>query len=238
MKIRIIKKFILSKILGRGLNALYTSYIYNLKQKHYKKTGTNVILCPPLFLPPERITLESNTRIQSGVRIICSPKQDVLIKEYAIISSGTIIIPGNHTSTIGVPQNLSYLGINDVNGTLVIGEDTWIGANSVLLYKAQIGRGAIVAGGATVSKEVPPYAVVGGIPAKIIAVRFTVEQILEHEKQLYKPSDRLSEEYLKELFAKHYEGLNIIGVSNITDADISKLEAERYKLKVTNYSKQ
>jgi acetyltransferase-like isoleucine patch superfamily enzyme len=54
-----------------------------------------------------------------------------------------------------------------------------------------IGNGAIVAAGSVVTKDVPPYAVVGGCPAKFIKMRFDKEQIAEHEKIINQPSSVL-----------------------------------------------
>ncbi|WP_157982136.1 CatB-related O-acetyltransferase [Oceanicella sp. SM1341] len=61
--------------------------------------------------------------------------------------------------------------------TLNIGNDVWIGRDAVLARGITIGDGAIVAGSAVVTKDVPPYAVVGGVPAKIIRFRFPDEVI-------------------------------------------------------------
>lgn len=54
---------------------------------------------------------------------------------------------------------------------VVIGDDAWIGARAVILKGVRIGRSAIVAAGAVVSKDVPDYAIVGGVPAKVIKMR-------------------------------------------------------------------
>ena len=62
-------------------------------------------------------------------------------------------------------------------GSVVVGNDVWIGANVIIPGGLRIGTGAIVAAGAVVVKDVPPYAVVGGNPAKIIRYRFSEEQI-------------------------------------------------------------
>lgn len=58
-----------------------------------------------------------------------------------------------------------------------IGNDVWIGARATILNGCKIGDGAVVAAGAVVTKDVPPYTIVGGVPAKVIRTRFTEEEI-------------------------------------------------------------
>lgn len=58
-----------------------------------------------------------------------------------------------------------------------IGHDVWIGLNVIIPGGVSIGTGAIIAAGSVVVKEVPPYAIVGGNPAKLIRYRFTEEEI-------------------------------------------------------------
>jgi acetyltransferase-like isoleucine patch superfamily enzyme len=58
-----------------------------------------------------------------------------------------------------------------------IGNDVWIGARAVILDGVRIGSGAIIASNAVVTKDVPPYAIVGGVPAQIISYRFSPEEI-------------------------------------------------------------
>lgn len=63
-----------------------------------------------------------------------------------------------------------------------VGNDVWIGAGSIILDGVSIGDGAIIAAGAVVNKDVPPYAIVGGVPARIIRYRFgeeTIDALLE-----------------------------------------------------------
>jgi acetyltransferase-like isoleucine patch superfamily enzyme len=74
---------------------------------------------------------------------------------------------------------------------IVVEDDIWIGARAVVLDGAKIRRGAVVAAGAVVTRDVPPYAVVGGVPATVIKFRFDVESILKHEKMLYSIEERL-----------------------------------------------
>jgi acetyltransferase-like isoleucine patch superfamily enzyme len=58
-----------------------------------------------------------------------------------------------------------------------IGNDVWIGARSIVLDGVNIGNGAIIAAGSIVTKDVPPYSIVGGVPAKLIRWRFTESEI-------------------------------------------------------------
>lgn len=62
-------------------------------------------------------------------------------------------------------------------GTVKIGNDVWIGANALIMSNLTIGNGAVIAAGAVVTKDVPAYAIVGGVPAKIIKYRFTEDYI-------------------------------------------------------------
>lgn len=63
-----------------------------------------------------------------------------------------------------------------------IGNDVWIGNNVTLFDGVKIGDGAIIANGAIVTKDVKPFSIVGGIPAKVIKMRFSDKQILELNK--------------------------------------------------------
>lgn len=60
---------------------------------------------------------------------------------------------------------------------VIIGNDVWIGSHALIMGGIRIGDGAVIASGAVVTKDVEPYSIVGGVPAKLIKMRFTEEQI-------------------------------------------------------------
>ena len=88
-------------------------------------------------------------------------------------------------------------------GDIIVDDDVWIGQNAVILSGVHIGQGAVVAAGAVVSKDVPPYAVVGGVPAKVIKYRFSQEIIDELMKVDYSKLDvELVREHENDLYAE------------------------------------
>ena len=80
----------------------------------------------------------------------------------------------NHLSTY--PFKVKYLGIEKQEafskGNIVVEDDVWIGYRSTIMSGVHIGKGAIIAAGSLVTKDVPAYAIVGGVPAKVIKYRF------------------------------------------------------------------
>ncbi len=83
------------------------------------------------------------------------------------------------TSSFSNPMRLP---LNIAKKAPSIGHDVWIGTSAVILRGVKIGNGAIVAAGAVVTKDVPAFAIVGGIPAKILKMRFPEEVIAALEK--------------------------------------------------------
>lgn len=215
---------------------LKESYYTNMQPDSYASAGKHCEIGFGQTTVPDNIILEDYCRIQNHLNFI-SYKGRLRVKRFSAIAAGCIIIPGDHVPTVGVPQYLSgKLHINDVDGEIVVGEDAWVGAGTILLSHCHIGRGAVVAAGAVVSKPVPPYAVVAGVPAKVIATRFSIEQILEHEKQLYPENERMSRTDLEQLFNENYQDKRSIGKSEISMEDKEKLEKVKKELGIIIYS--
>lgn len=86
-------------------------------------------------------------------------------------------------------------------GDIIVDDDVWIGYGATIMSGVHIGKGAVIAAGAIVTKNVPPYAIVGGVPSKVIKYRFP-EDIREKVRKLdfSKLSRGKIDKYIKELY--------------------------------------
>ena len=174
--------------------------IFSLNISPTSKVGKNVIVKRGSVLC-HNSTLGDNCLIYRNVVI----GNNVKIGDYTSLNDGTviesgtvgkacsigvdcIISPGIHTMNYFTTSSLLYkkLFIQPENNTN-IGDDVWIGSRAIIMRGVSIGTGAVVGSNAVVTKNVPPYAVVAGVPAKIIKYRFDNETInLLENKQLWK----------------------------------------------------
>ena len=107
------------------------------------------------------------------------------------------MVSGNHDfKKVGVPIINNHEKLPKNEADIRVEDDVWIGANVTVLMGVRIGRGCVIAAGAVLTKSIPPYCIAGGIPAKVIGKRFSIEEVLEHESILYDETDRTSEEDL------------------------------------------
>lgn len=129
--------------------------------------GSGLCIFPDVTLHyPRNLTIGRNVFMNRGVVITAPAKvtigDDVLIGPHVIINSG------NHRYVDpGVPIRLQGHKLDPI----VIEDDVWIGAHSVILPGVRVGRSSVVGAGAVVTRDVPPDSVVGGVPARIIKHR-------------------------------------------------------------------
>lgn len=113
----------------------------------------------------------------------------------------------NHVSTfpmkVQVTKELQMEAIS--KGDIIVDDDVWIGYGATILSGVHIGQGAVVAAGAVVTKDVPPYAIVGGVPAKVIKYRFSSEIIQQLMKLDY---SKLTEDMIRERIDDLYTSLD------------------------------
>lgn len=108
------------------------------------------------------------------------------IGNYCSIAPNVTIGPGEHlvdmiSTKVSVMEEAGYK-IDLIKSPVVIKNDVWIGANVVVLRGVTVGNGAVLAAGAIVTRDVPDFAIVGGIPARIIRYRFDEKKRAEISK--------------------------------------------------------
>jgi len=153
------------------------------------EVGDNVhIGIGSILWAPHRLTVASDVYIGKFCTIEC----DGSIGRYSMIANNVGLIGryDHDLHSVGMPiRKAPWIGSPDYKGSglglqLVVGEDVWIGFGAVVLSGVTIGRGAIVAAGSVVTRDVPPYAIAAGNPARTLSMRFTPEEIVEHERLL------------------------------------------------------
>ena len=132
---------------------------------------------------------------------LSTPNAKIVFKGDTVVAKHLTIHTGNHARIVG--RYVSDITDNDkpegYDHDVIVEKDVWIGSNVTILEGVHVGRGATIAAGAVVNKDVPPYSIVGGVPAKLIKFYWTIDQILEHEKQLYPESERFKLSDLEEI---------------------------------------
>lgn len=136
-------------------------------EKSLKYSGGKLYLCPnSIICYPYRISIGYNCFINRNVYI--TARADITIGSNVLIGPGVVINSGMHhyddPNTIIRDQGHRIQPIT-------IGNDVWLGANSVIMPGVTIGDGCIIGAGAIVTKSIPPYSVAVGIPAKVIKKR-------------------------------------------------------------------
>lgn len=161
--------------------------------------GKNVYLRPSSsdFKGLENISVGNNVSIPKGATFY-STEARLIIKDNVIFGPHPTIITGDHRiDIVGISIIDSHDKLPENDADVTIEEDVWIGANVVILKGVTIGRGSVIAAGAVVNKSCPPYALVGGVPAKVLKYRFAIDEILRHEEVLYTPDKRYTRESLE-----------------------------------------
>lgn len=159
---------------------------------------------------PDNLIMMEGADLEPGA-LILNINAKFIMGKYSGAGPGLTVITGNHMSIVGKflmqvtdadKKVLDPEGRQDQD--VVLEEDVWLGTNVTLLNGVRIGRGAVIAAGTVVRTKIPPYAIVGGNPAKVLGFRFSPDEIEEHEAILYPESERLSRKVLDKNYKKYY----------------------------------
>ena len=134
----------------------------------------------------ENLSVGDGTSIPKGSTFYCT-NAALTIGKKVIFGPNPTIITGNHRTDI-VGRYIMDVGKEDKlpenDEPVTIEDDVWVGANVTILKGVTVGRGSVIAAGAVVTRSCEPYSIIGGVPARLIKMRFTPEQIEEHERLL------------------------------------------------------
>jgi acetyltransferase-like isoleucine patch superfamily enzyme len=177
-----------------------------LVRTRFASHGRNVRLDPDGYFTFHNIHLGSDVILGKGA-VLMAARSQIVIGNKVMFGPGVFIVAGNHnTSVLGRAMFDVHEKRPEDDQDVVIEDDVWIGARATILKGVTVRRGAIVAAASVVTRDVPPYAIVGGSPARIIRFRWPVDQILVHEEMLYPVDRRLSPQYLHQVQSAHRGG--------------------------------
>lgn len=160
--------FSISFIKAIGSSLAYYLHEQVIWRKHIHHTGSYRIHARASIRNAENIYIGENVRITMDCCIWAGESSKIVFGDNVLVGPGVKMMSTNHgTQRNGVPMVYQ----DRVNADINIGNDVWIGSNAVILKGVTIGEGSIVAAGAVVTKEVAPFSIVGGVPAKFIKER-------------------------------------------------------------------
>jgi len=138
--------------------------------------GCRIVGVP--YISPRSVTLGDYCFINRD----CYLAGNIQAGNFLLIAGSVAIVGGDHVmNSVDVP--MIFAG-REVSKKVEIGDDVWIGHGAIIMHGVNIGDGAGVAAGSVVTKDVAPYTIVGGVPAKLIRYRFDENQIKLHQEML------------------------------------------------------
>lgn len=131
--------------------------------KHTKLHPTVILRQGERIKIGEHCLINHNNVLQAG-----KFKGQIIIGNYVQTGANVMMFAFNHGTEI---NNVPMIEQDYWDGDIIVEDDVWIGAGSIILPGVKVGKGAVIASNAVVNKDVPEYAIVGGVPAKILKYR-------------------------------------------------------------------
>ena len=178
------KLYNLTKRIDKFINRMQVAEL----KSNLVKCGNNVTIRKNVTMTPGAVSIGDNTVLMHNISIL-STHAKVFIGNDVMMGTGTTIITGNHRIDM-VGRTMRSVGedekLPENDQDVVIGDDVWIGVNTIILKGVTIGEGAVISAGSVVTKDIPPYQIWGGVPAKFLKERFTESDLRKHLEMLKK----------------------------------------------------
>ena len=151
---------------------------YRFKKKWKKKNTDNFTTVGKYTFDTSKVLVGKGTYGELNVLQFETTCCKLIIGNYCSIAPEVIFMTdGEHSyksiSTYPFATRYFNKSIDTLSkGDIIIGDDVWIGYGAIIMSGVNIGQGAVIAAGAVVTKDVSPYAIVGGVPANVIKYRF------------------------------------------------------------------
>ena len=153
--------------------------------KRFKHSGSRIYISEGCSFTPKTISVGNDVYFGKYC-IIHSVHGEIQIGNHVMFGPGVHIHGGNHiTNSIGTYMD-SIKKESNSDGIVAIEDDVWIGANSIILKGVTIHQGAVIGAGSVVTKDVEPYSIVVGNPARKIKDRFAEDELIKHKDILLK----------------------------------------------------
>jgi len=157
-------------------------FILLLFKYKFKKTGKDLYIGKYLFIRPNTVTVGNGVFIGSFTYLTA---KHIFIDDYSMLAPNVGIIGGDHNfGTIGIPTIFNGRG-DEEEKEVIIEKDVWVGYGAIIMHGVKLGEGSIIGAGSVVTKDIEPYTIVAGNPAKFIKNRFnSKEECINHSREI------------------------------------------------------
>lgn len=154
---------------------IYRIFKMPIKKTMFNKCGKNVYIGKNCDITYSNVDIGDSVSIGAN-SLFLSTRAKIIIGNHVMFGPHVFVITGGHRTDIEgrfmdeIKDN-EKLSENDQD--VIFKGDNWIGANAIILKGVTVGKGAVIAAGSVVTHNVEPYSIVGGVPAKILKMRFS-----------------------------------------------------------------
>ena len=206
------------------MNNILKTILFEFKKRKWRSLNKHNNTQMGSDFPFSKVTVGNYTYGRIIVRTYNNVQEHLKIGNFCSIGNSVFLLGGEHQynrlSTF--PFGKFIYGAYDMiptKGEIIIEDDVWIGDHTTILSGVRICQGAIIAAGSVVVKDIPPYAIAGGNPCKIIKYRFDSETI---KKMLSIDFSQINSEYIKkhrELFYKENPSIEELSILPTKERD-------------------